>query len=254
VHALLGNLPTKTTAKKRYHRKHDKILHATLIFTRTKKTVTTKTLATKNGLDQTKPQTNLNNNFWKPDTTKRQQRQWNRDNFTNSTYQNFCRKKASRFWEPRKPTTTKAEAAKQSQSKPTLTETWPKNLEANFRDSTKWTWNFADKKKTCWAKKPELENLLAENQTQTLTWKTPLLKNRFWISEPNTKLTLRFKDEFVFCTWLPNGLRYLLVGGRGQGQLYRKMPRRWILSFEAADSHQSSARCVGHGLEDSTFY
>jgi hypothetical protein len=75
VHALLGNLPTRTLAEKRQHRQHDKILHATLIFTRTKKTVTTKTLPEKNGLDRTKPQTNLNNNFGKPDTTKRQQRQ-----------------------------------------------------------------------------------------------------------------------------------------------------------------------------------
>jgi uncharacterized Zn-finger protein len=63
VHALLGNLPTRTMAEKRHHRKHDKILHATLIFTRTKKTVTYKTLAEKNGPDRTKPQTNLSANF-----------------------------------------------------------------------------------------------------------------------------------------------------------------------------------------------
>jgi hypothetical protein len=32
------------------------------------------------------------------------------------------------------------------------------------------------------------------------------------------------------------------------------MLRRWILSFEAADSHQSSARCVGQGLEGHTAF
>jgi len=37
VHALLGNLPTRTLAEKRRQRQHDKILHATLIFTRAKK-------------------------------------------------------------------------------------------------------------------------------------------------------------------------------------------------------------------------
>jgi len=43
----------------------------------------------------------------------------------------------------------KAEATKQSQSKPTLTETQAKNLEASFSGPTKLTRNFADKKKTC---------------------------------------------------------------------------------------------------------
>jgi hypothetical protein len=37
LHALLGNLPSRTTAEKRHHRQHDKILHATLIFTRANK-------------------------------------------------------------------------------------------------------------------------------------------------------------------------------------------------------------------------
>jgi hypothetical protein len=48
VHALLGNLYAyQNDGRKKYHRKHDKILHATLIFTRTKKTVTTKRLLQK---------------------------------------------------------------------------------------------------------------------------------------------------------------------------------------------------------------
>jgi hypothetical protein len=47
VHALLGNLPTRTLAEKRRHRQHDKILHAIFIFTKTKKTVTYKTPAEK---------------------------------------------------------------------------------------------------------------------------------------------------------------------------------------------------------------
>jgi hemerythrin-like domain-containing protein len=52
----LGNLPARTTAEKRHHRKHDKILHATLIFTRTKKTVTYETLAKKDFAKQTRTQ------------------------------------------------------------------------------------------------------------------------------------------------------------------------------------------------------
>jgi hypothetical protein len=47
VHALLGSLLTRTFAQKGHHRKHDKILHATLTLTRTKKTVIYKTLAEK---------------------------------------------------------------------------------------------------------------------------------------------------------------------------------------------------------------
>jgi hypothetical protein len=89
---VLGNLPTRTTAEKRHHRKHDKILHATLIFTRTKKTVTYETLAKKRLC-----QTNQNADFGKPDFDKKRQSQRNRDNFTNSTYQNFREKKSNQF-------------------------------------------------------------------------------------------------------------------------------------------------------------
>jgi hypothetical protein len=64
-------------------------------------------------------------------------------------------------------------------------------------------------------KKAKLENLLAENQTQTWLEKTPPLKKWVWISEQITKPNLRNKDGFGFALGLPNGLRYLRVGGRG---------------------------------------
>ena len=78
--------------------------------------------------------------------------------------QNFCQEKISQFWKPTKPTTNKAEAAKQSQSKPSQTKTPAKNLEADFSDSTKPTWNFADEKKTCWTKKPKLKTCLLKTR------------------------------------------------------------------------------------------
>ena len=56
VHALLGNLPTRTLAEKRRHRQHDKILHATLIFTRTKKLWLTKRLLKKDFAKHTETQ------------------------------------------------------------------------------------------------------------------------------------------------------------------------------------------------------
>ena len=53
----------------------------------------------------------------------------------------FTRTKAKRkqanFENLHKQTTNKAEATKQSQSKPTLTKTQMKNIEADFSDSTK---------------------------------------------------------------------------------------------------------------------
>jgi len=182
VHALLGNLPTKTTAEKRHRRKHTKILHATLILTRTKKTVTTKTFATKNGLDQTKPQTNLKNNFGKPDTTKRQKRQRNREHFTNLIYQNLCEKKTSRFWELTKPTTNKAKATKQSQSKPTLTKTWPKTLKPILATRQ-------NKPETLLIK----ENLLSE---ETRTWKPA-----YWKPDSNLDLKNTAAKKLILNFW-----------------------------------------------------
>ena len=64
-------------------------------------------------------------------------------------------KKTRRFREPTKLTTNKTEAAKQSQSKLTLTKTQTKNLEANFSDSIKWNKTFADEE-TLTTQKPKL--------------------------------------------------------------------------------------------------
>jgi len=100
-------------------------------------------LAIKNEFCESKPQTNQNADFGKPDFAIKRQRQRNRDNFTNSTYPKLCEKKTRRFREPTQPTMNKTEATKQSQSKPTLTKTQIENLEANFpaggcaSDSTK---------------------------------------------------------------------------------------------------------------------
>jgi hypothetical protein len=49
----------------------------------------------------------------------------------------FAKKRQADFENIWQPTTNKAEATKQSQSKPPLTEMPAKNLEANFSDSTK---------------------------------------------------------------------------------------------------------------------
>jgi len=131
---------------------------------------------------------NQNANFQKPDITERQQRQRNRDNFTNPIYQNICRKKTSRFWEPTKPTTNTAEAAKQSQSKPPQTETQTKNLEADFRDSTNPTWIYANKENTAKRKSRELENLLAEKY-----------KPEKWLFEK----CCRQNGSYIFMNWKP---------------------------------------------------
>ena len=49
-----------------------------------------------------------------------------------------------------------------------------KNLEANFSDSTKPTWNFANGENTAKRKSRELENLLAEKyMTKNAIWKEP---------------------------------------------------------------------------------
>jgi len=77
-------------------------------------------------------------------------------------YQNLCWKKTSRFWKPTKPTTNKAKAAKQSQSKPPQTKTQAKNLEADFSDLAKPTWTYANEENAAKRKSRELENLLAK--------------------------------------------------------------------------------------------
>jgi len=78
VHALLGSLPAyQNAAEKRNHRQHAQLLHTTYFLAMAKTDLTktpnsqkrqpTKTPAEKNGLCQSKPQTNQNENFGKPD-------------------------------------------------------------------------------------------------------------------------------------------------------------------------------------------
>jgi hypothetical protein len=80
---------------------------------------------------------NPNADFGKPDTTKRQQRQRNRDNFTNSIYQKLCEKRQADFGNLARRKNDFAKRNRLDQSKPKLTETQAKNLEANFSDSIK---------------------------------------------------------------------------------------------------------------------
>ena len=80
--------------------------------------------------------------------------------------QNFCQEKISQFWKPTKPTTNKAEVAKQSQSKPSQTKMLAKNFEAVLATRQKQPETLLLKENLL-NKKAKLENLLAENQTQT---------------------------------------------------------------------------------------
>ena len=81
-----------------------------------KKTVVYQNACYKSELCKTKPQTNQNDNFGKPDFAKKRHSQWSQDNFTNSTYQKLYRKKTSQFWEPTITTKNQAEEMKQSRS------------------------------------------------------------------------------------------------------------------------------------------
>jgi len=76
----------------------------------------------------------------------------------------FATKRQANFESLHNRPRTKTEATKQSQSKPKLTETQDKNLEANFSDSTTRTWNYADEMKADKTKSRELENLLTKNR------------------------------------------------------------------------------------------
>ena len=115
--------------------------------------------------------------------------------------QNFCQEKISQFWKPTKPTTNKAEVAKQSQSKPSQTKMLAKNFEASFSDSTKTTWNFAAERKLV-EQKSQTWKLACWKPDSNLTWKNAAAKNRLWISELNNKTKL----ENQRCIW------FLLLG------------------------------------------
>ena len=62
------------------------------------------------------------------------------------------------------------------------------------------------RKKICWTEKQELENLLAENQSQTRLEKTPPLKNEIEFLSQSQKQNLRIKDGFAFALWLASQL------------------------------------------------
>jgi len=74
----------------------------------------------------------------------------------------FAKKRQADFGNLAEPTTNKAKATKQSQSKPLQTKTLDKNLEADFSNSTKPTRTYANEENIAKRKSRELENLLAE--------------------------------------------------------------------------------------------
>ena len=65
----------------------------------------------------------------------------------------------------------KAEAAKRRQSKPPQTETQAKNLEADFSDSTKWTWTYADIKNTDKRKSQTYKSQIEKKTQADKRWK-----------------------------------------------------------------------------------
>ena len=139
---------------------------------------------------------------------------------------------------------TKPKATKQSQSKFMLTKTQTENLEVSFSDSTKPTRTFANEKNAAKRKSRELENLLAENQTQTQIWKTPPLKTEFAFSNSTIKRNLRIKDDFAFALGcLTAGVTRKWAGWDSLRE-QEKLEARKLLE-NAAESHLSGARFVG---------
>ena len=150
--------------------------------------------------------------------------------------QSLCRKKTSRFWEPRKTNQEHRQRKRIWPIKTTANRNASQNLEADFGDSTKPTWNYASGESAAKRKWWELENPLTEkiwNQSAHLksatveagTYfydsKTAAAKNGFaFYLQLKTKLVLQ--RWFCICSWLPNGLRYPQVGGRGQCLRCRK--------------------------------
>ena len=157
VHALLANLPAdQNLCPKRQHRQLDWILPVTLLLTKTQKLYANRNACWK--------KTNFTLNQTTAETKK---------------YFMLTRTLAEKGWfvflpkpllKKDKPIlkTYKAnhehrEKKRHSQSEPSQTETPAKNLEADFSDWTKPTWNYANKENAVKRKSRELENLLAKN-------------------------------------------------------------------------------------------
>ncbi len=102
-------------------------------------------------------------------------------------------------------------------------------------------------KKNLLNEKDKLENLLAENQTQTKLKKNATAKKWIWFSELNDKTNLANQRRFCICSLaLPaNGLRYLRWGGGRRSRPTRKMIRRVKLLGMCAESPASGAGFVG---------
>jgi len=116
---------------------------------------------------ETKTQINQSEDFGKPDFAEKRQRQRNRQNFTNSTYLKLCEEKTRQFWEPAKPTTNTTKRNWLCKSKPTLTKTSPKNLDADFSDWMQPTRNFADETKANRAKIKTLKTCLRNKDSNS---------------------------------------------------------------------------------------
>ena len=130
----------------------------------------------------------------------------------------FAKKRQADFENLHKQTTNKAEATKRSQSKPPQTKAQTKNLEADFSDSTKPTWTFANEENIANEKAENLKTcLLKKYWPKTLFWKVPPLK-RIWIYTLIEKRNLRIRYGFAFalrrcqptvcvtCVWAECGL------------------------------------------------
>jgi hypothetical protein len=106
-------------------------------------------------------------------------------------------------------------------SKPNLNKNAGEKETSQFWKPAKMNLNFCQRRNQSRKKSRELENLLIENQTQTLTWRNAAAKKWFWISELNPKRNFATQRRIWFCSWLANGVRHLRVGGRGQNSKSR---------------------------------
>ena len=123
----------------------------------------------------------------------------------------FAKKRQADFENLAKPTTNKAEATKQSQSKPPQTEMQAKNLEADFSDSTKPTWTFANAETTANEKAENLKTcLLKKILTKTAYLKSATAKNKLtlWIENYHAEKNILAKNE----TCEPKTYLVLLLG------------------------------------------
>jgi len=110
------------------------------------------------------------------------------------------------------------------------------------------------KRKLVEQKSREIENLLAENQTQTQFEKTPPLKKWNCFYELNNKTKLAIQRRFCFCFLASASQRFaLVVCGRDEilSEDEEKLEARKMLE-NRAESHKSTARFVGRFLLSQT--